>query len=64
MENEEILEGQRLHSQIAAKVAYAADAFRVEQNPQYSPIRFSGHESGDFLFVPKYEKVQKNIRQL
>jgi hypothetical protein len=56
-ENEDILEGQRLYQQISARVAYAAaavmtDAGPVEQVPQYAPIKYAGHESGDFLFVP------------
>jgi uncharacterized caspase-like protein len=50
--NAEILEGERLHREIAARVAYAASAAQVEQVPQYAPIRYSGHEAGDFLFVP------------
>jgi hypothetical protein len=50
--NTEILEGERLHREIAARVAYAASAALVEQVPQYAPIRYSGHEAGDFLFVP------------
>jgi hypothetical protein len=24
----------------------------LDQVPQYAPIKFAGHESGDFLFVP------------
>lgn len=56
-ENVEIIEGQRLYQQISARVAYAAaavmtDAGPVEQVPQYAPIQYAGHESGDFLFVP------------
>jgi predicted nuclease with TOPRIM domain len=50
--NDDVLEGQRLYREIAARVAYAADALKFEQVPQYAPIRFAGHESGDFLFVP------------
>jgi hypothetical protein len=55
--NDEIVEGQRLYHEISARVAYAAagvmtDAGPVEQIPQYAPIRYAGHESGDFLFVP------------
>lgn len=50
--NEEILEGQRLYREIAARVSYAAAALRFEQVPQYAPLRYAGHESGDFLFVP------------
>jgi hypothetical protein len=56
-ENDKIVEGQRLYQEISARVAYAAaavltDAGPVEQVPQYAPIRYAGHESGDFLFVP------------
>jgi actin-related protein len=56
-ENDDIIEGQRLYQQISARVAYAAaavmtDVGPVEQVPQYAPIKYAGHESGDFLFVP------------
>jgi uncharacterized caspase-like protein len=50
--NKEILEGQRLGLEIAARVSYAAAADRMAQEPQYAPIRYAGHEAGDFLFVP------------
>lgn len=50
--NAEMLEGQRLHREIAARVAYAASAEMADQVPQYAPIRFAGHEAGDFIFVP------------
>jgi hypothetical protein len=50
--NAEILDGQRLGLEVAARVSYAAASVRVEQDPQYAPIRYSGHEAGDFLFVP------------
>jgi uncharacterized caspase-like protein len=51
-ENAEVLEGQRLHRKIAARVTYAASTVRTEQIPQYAPIRYAGHEAGDFLFIP------------
>jgi multidrug efflux pump subunit AcrA (membrane-fusion protein) len=56
-ENAEILEGRRLYQEVSARVAYAASAVRtdmgpVEQVPRYAPIKYAGHESGDFLFVP------------
>jgi hypothetical protein len=56
-ENDDIIEGQRLYQQISARVAYAAaavmtDAGPLEQVPQYAPIKYAGHESGDFLLVP------------
>jgi hypothetical protein len=51
--NQGIIEGQRLWFSIRDLVAYAAEAERVEQDPQYAPLRYAGHESGDFLFVPQ-----------
>ncbi|MCB2056283.1 MAG: caspase family protein, partial [Geminicoccaceae bacterium] len=51
--NNDVLEGQRLYQQVAARVTYAAEAFAFEQVPQYAPIKFAGHESGEFFFVPK-----------
>ena len=47
-----VMEGQRLYQEIAARVTYAAERYRFDQVPQYAPIKFSGHESGDFFLVP------------
>ncbi len=51
--NRGVIEGRQLHAQVAQAVSYAAQAAQFEQAPQYAPIRFAGHESGDFLFVPR-----------
>ncbi len=50
--NDDVLEGQRLFSEISAIVTWAAEAQRFDQLPEYAPIKFAGHESGDFFFVP------------
>lgn len=50
--NDEILDGQRLHREVAARVAYAAANLRFDQVPEYAPIRFAGHEAGEFFLVP------------
>jgi uncharacterized caspase-like protein len=50
--NGDVLEGQRLYSEISALVTWAAEAQRFTQLPEYAPIKFGGHESGDFFFVP------------
>jgi hypothetical protein len=47
-----VLEGQRLFLDVVARVTQAAYDRRFEQVPQYAPIKFSGHEAGDFFFVP------------
>ncbi len=51
-ENEGILLGLDLYSQVRDRVTFAADALAVEQIPRYQPIRFAGHAWGDFVFVP------------
>ncbi len=50
--NTDILEGQRLYREVAARVAYAAANLQFDQVPEYAPIRFAGHESGEFFLVP------------
>jgi uncharacterized caspase-like protein len=47
-----VLEGQRLYRTVAQNVASTAAAASVEQLPQYAPIKYAGHEAGDFFFVP------------
>lgn len=47
-ENRAILDGQQLASQIKRLVV-----FNSPQTPEYSDIRYAGHEGGDFLFVRK-----------
>ncbi len=45
-DNTGVLDGQHLFSTIGRPVALESS-----QTPQYSDIRRSGHEGGDFLFV-------------
>lgn len=49
--NNEILEGQRVYHSVAERMSGGVAA-RVGQTPQYAPIKFAGHEAGDFFFVP------------
>jgi uncharacterized caspase-like protein len=50
--NTNVLEGQRLFQELSARVTYAARNYQFEQLPQYAPIKFAGHEAGDFFLVP------------
>ncbi len=52
-EMDDVTEGQRVFREVAARVAFDANKYQVEQVPEYAPIKFAGHESGDFLFLPK-----------
>lgn len=49
----DVLDGQTLHREISARVAFAAADIGFNQVPEYAPIRFAGHESGEFFLVPK-----------
>jgi hypothetical protein len=46
-----VIEAQKIWQEVAARVLNAALKFQVEQKPEYSPLKFAGHEAGDFLFV-------------
>ena len=50
--NGDILDGQRLYREVAARVAFAAANMQFDQVPEYAPIRFAGHEAGEFFLVP------------
>jgi len=50
--NKEVIEGQRLYREVLARVSLRAANINFEQEPEYAPISFAGHEGGDFLLVP------------
>ena len=50
--NADAIDGQRLHREVAARVAYAAANLRFDQVPEYAPIRYAGHEAGEFFLIP------------
>jgi hypothetical protein len=50
--NTQILEGQRLFSRVSESVTSVREAAEIDQIPQYAPIKYAGHEAGDFFFVP------------
>jgi uncharacterized protein len=49
----EPVQAQQLHDAVAARFAFLARRLRLDQTPEYAPIRFAGHESGDFVFSPR-----------
>lgn len=51
-DNNGLLAGQRLYREVSANVALMAAQFQIDQVPEYAPIKFAGHEAGDFFFVP------------
>lgn len=51
-DNNRLLDAQRLYREIASVLAVAAIEAPVTQVPEYAPIQFAGHESGEFFFLP------------
>jgi hypothetical protein len=51
-DNNRLLEAQQLFRQITSSLALAAIDAPIAQVPEYSPIQFAGHETGDFFFLP------------
>ena len=52
-DNNRLMEAQRLYREVSTSLALNSINSPVPQNPQYAPIRYAGHESGDFFFMPK-----------
>lgn len=52
-DNNQLMEGQRLFREITTSLALAASESALIQVPEYAPIRFAGHEAGEFLLLPK-----------
>lgn len=50
--NQMIIEGQRLHKAIQARMTLSPIAKTTGQIPEYSPIKHAGHETGEFFFLP------------
>ena len=40
-----------MYRQIQIRVAATAQRVDAQQVPEYAPIKFAGHEAGDFFFV-------------
>jgi hypothetical protein len=52
-DNGKLLEAGRLYRTVSTQVALTSVKAPLPQNPRYAPIRFAGHESGEFFFLPK-----------
>ena len=52
-DNNRLLEAQRLFREVSTSLALSAIDAPISQVPQYAPIRYAGHESGEFFFQPR-----------
>ena len=62
-ENDGILEGFKLYREVQRRVKSAAAALNVDQEPQYAPIKYAGHEAGEFFLLPDSSAKSKNKRR-
>ncbi len=46
------VEAQQLHGIVTARFLYLSRRLALPQRPEYGPLRFAGHESGDFVLRP------------
>jgi predicted nucleic acid-binding Zn-ribbon protein len=53
-ENDRVLDGYNLYLAVSnlVKESIESQNLVVEQTPQYAPIKFAGHEAGEFVFQP------------
>jgi uncharacterized protein len=51
--NQSVLPAQELFRRLQVQVMTMVKGLDVRQVPEYAPIRFAGHEAGDFLFARK-----------
>lgn len=51
-DNNKLLEGRKLFRNVTVTVAAGASEAALAQQPEYAPIRFAGHEAGEFFFMP------------
>jgi uncharacterized caspase-like protein len=58
-QNNKILEGYSLYREVQTRVKHAAARLNVEQDPQYAPIKYAGHEAGEFLLLPSASRVSQ-----
>jgi uncharacterized caspase-like protein len=55
--NGAILEGFKLYTEVYKRVKEMAANLSVDQDPQYAPIKYAGHEAGEFFFLPRGASV-------
>ncbi len=60
--NREMLEGGRLYREVAARLAFKGQGDRGTQVPGYAPVKYAGHEAGDFVFVPATQNLSDNAK--
>ncbi len=59
-ENDQPILGQDLATSVQQQVSIGSKAQDFNQVPQYGPLQLAGHESGDYVFVPRNSPAGPN----
>ncbi|WP_169727500.1 caspase family protein [Granulosicoccus antarcticus] len=59
--DEPVVSTYKLFLRVQERVKAEATRLGLEQNPQYSPMQFAGHESGEFLFISDQDNVTSKL---
>ena len=63
--NRNLMEGYRLFESVRQEVSGRSRLARVQQNPEYTALKFAGHEGSEFFFLPDPTRLgQIGVRQL
>jgi hypothetical protein len=57
-DNDGLIMGREVFRRLQLRVAATAQRASVPQVPEYAPIKFAGHEAGDFIFVRGTDRQQ------
>lgn len=57
--NDSVLDGYKLYRAVQKHMKAATAQLNVEQEPQYVPIKFAGHEAGEFFLLPNSMRQAK-----
>ena len=57
--NDSVLDGYKLYRAVQKHMKAATAKLNVEQDPQYVPIKFAGHEAGEFFLLPNSMRQAK-----
>ncbi|MGA9332889.1 MAG: caspase family protein [Rudaea sp.] len=63
-DNNQLLTGQHLFREIAAGMALRSANAGLQQEPEYAPIQFAGHEAGEFFLMPGGARSSASVQVL
>ncbi len=62
--NGDVMEGYRLFDSVRSDVETRSRLARVRQSPEYTALKFAGHEGSEFFFLPSRQAASRSERIL